>query len=163
MIVNVLFRYLICLLLFAVSLPVNAQENDQAMVEWRLEYPGKIKAGDSVLVTVILNIASGYHIYAPTEMNMMQDLQIMTVSFTPSVTGIKRSGELLLPDYVQKGVFQVYKGNDVRFLQRFAIGKEMKPGDYVLKVELVTQACNEQICFSPVTETKDVMIKVIPR
>lgn len=158
---NVL-KYLFFLVLIAASLPVYAQKDDKAIVECRLEYPDTVKAGDSVVVTVILNIAPGFIIYAPTEMNRMQDLQVMKLSFTPPVNGIKKSGELLIPQYAQKGPSQIYQGRGVRFCQRFVTGKELKTGVYFLQIKLITQACNDQLCYPPITEVKDAMINVIP-
>lgn len=157
-----LLSYIFFLVALLVSSAADAQQNS-AIVDCKLNYPDTIKAGDSVLVKVVLDIAPGFYIYAPTEMNQMQSLQIMQLIFVPSVTSIKKSGELIIPTFDLKDSFEVYKGKNVIFSQRFATEKEMKPGAYILKIKLITQACNDQVCFPPATEVMDAVIHVLPR
>jgi hypothetical protein len=149
------------MILITVGSTVYAQEQ-KAIVEYRLEYTDTIKAGDSVLLAVILDVAPGFYIYAPTEMNAIQSLQIMKLTITPSATSIKKAGELVAPQYGLHGPSQVYEGKNVRFIQRFKAEKDIETGAYNLKVRLVTQACNDHLCYPPVTEVMDVPINVIP-
>ena len=126
-------------------------------VSYTIKYPETAKAGEKFTITTVFNIESGWYVYAPIDMNTAMGKIPTKVSFK-TLDGFKKLGGLELPD--EDRFFDTYRGNDVRMSQKFQVEKNMLPGKYTLKANVLYQTCNEDICYPPVTKKIDIVITV---
>lgn len=138
-------------------------EIDQGPVSYAINSPGAIKVGQDYSIEVSLNIEEGWYAYVKNETNM-------GLGFIPTQIKITLPAGFVSVDTLQspvpsmKGGYEVYKGKQLRFVQKFKISdiKHLKNGDsYPIKINLIYQTCNEELCLPPVEEEIVATVKFI--
>ena len=113
----------------------------------------KVQPGQSFRAAVALDVAEGWHLYGP---NPNAGYLLPT---TVSVTGneVFAAGEIIPPephrkqDPTLKQVLAIYRGR-VWFFVPLEVRQEATEGRATLKVQIKTQACDQNRCLAPRTD-----------
>jgi thiol-disulfide isomerase/thioredoxin len=141
--------------------PMLMRGQEKTLVTYQLSCADTVNAGDSLRVSVTIHIEPGWYVYAPVNINKMQNMQLTQVQFGLLPPEFQRSGTVLVPEVKQKGSFAVYQGRNHTFIQTFAISKQAQSGSVMLRGKLTYQACNDRICAPPITEKFEKSIRLI--
>lgn len=149
-------RLLALICAFAVCSFVNpALSQDDGTVPAKFTViPEKIPAGSEAVLTILLEVPPAHHITS-------LDLGLFYAELE-AIPGFTFKAPIYPPakDFEGDKVFQ----GDTPVKIKFSVGKEVKPGDYTLKVSYGYQMCIEtgsKMCYLPQNLTQDVKIKVV--
>ncbi|MDO5971216.1 protein-disulfide reductase DsbD family protein [Flavivirga aquimarina] len=145
------------LLLNNVGTPMVAQSTSGDPVNYTVEAPETVKAGDEFVISTVFNIAPNWYVYAPIAMNTAQGKIPTKVSFKVPA-GIKKMGTLQLPD--QNVFFDTYRGQNIRMSQKFQVVKDLEAGKQTIVANIIYQTCNDETCYPPVRKKIDIAITV---
>lgn len=120
-----------------------------------------VKAGNSLRLALQMNIVEPYHVNSHEPL----DDAVIATAWTLDVPDGASVAEIAHPEHeVKTFSFQpeplaVYEG-------AITIGAivdtgDLAPGDYVISGTLKYQACDDKVCYRPVTETFDIPLKVV--
>ncbi|GAA3619544.1 protein-disulfide reductase DsbD domain-containing protein [Flavivirga jejuensis] len=145
------------LLLSITIIGALAQETSADPVSYTMESPEIVEVGKPFSITTVFNIKPEWYVYAPIDMNISQGKIPTKVTFKVP-EGIKKIEELKLPD--PNSFFDMYHGNGIRMSQRFLVEKNRSQDLRVIKANIVYQACNDYICYPPVSKEVNVVITI---
>ncbi|WP_303318439.1 protein-disulfide reductase DsbD domain-containing protein [Flavivirga abyssicola] len=146
-----------CLLVSMMSSFVMAQEASKDPVSYTIEAPEMVQVGDVFTINTVFNIQPSWYVYAPVALNTSKGKIPTKVTFKVP-EGVKKINGLELPD--KNRFFDTYSGKDVRMCQNFEVEKGAVSGKHTIKANIIYQTCNGDICYPPVREKVDVVIKV---
>ncbi len=119
--------------------------------------PGQVVEGETASLAVDITMRPGWYIYAPTERNAAQRAIPTTVDFELP-DGVTPAGDMELPIYHYKGVYDIYEGTDRRWTQPVSANA---PGTYEVVAEVTYQTCKDDLCLPPRTETLNATLAVV--
>ncbi len=79
-------------------------------------------------------------------------MQLTELRFDRLPVGVRSAGSMEIPNSHQRGSHAVYEGKNHRFRQTFVIDSSWTGQEVQFKAKLTYQACNERICYPPITE-----------
>lgn len=140
----------ILLPVFAILLLSSVELNAQTPVTYKISEVKEAKSGDTFSITVNFTTKGDWYIYAPTGANEAQGMIETKINFE-APEGIELVGELELPAPKPRGSYQVYDGTDIIMTQKFKVVKNAGKGEKELKVTVLFQTCNKEMCLPPQT------------
>ncbi len=127
-------------------------------VQFSVKAPERLRFREEFEVEVIMNFRKGWYGYANTEGNIAMGQMVTKVEYV-FPKGFEKIGKPIEPTPQMKGTYQVYKGNNVRFAQKFRLNypkdRSVKPpsGEQIIEVKVFYQTCDENGCLPPTEET----------
>lgn len=152
----------------AYQVPVNVNEKHGAKkgpATFKIKAPMVLNMRRAGIgdIDVIFAFQNGWHGYTDDKANTGMGLTPTTVSFE-FPDEISPMSDVLKPEPKVKGAYSVYSGDEVKFSQsiRFVgkVSENPERNEYVVKVRVKYQTCNEEMCLPPVKETIELKIKV---
>ena len=142
----------------------EAQLRRPAPAELRpvLETDG-IRAGTTGRAALVIQLAEGLH----TNSNKPRDPLLIPIVLSVQPPAGVTVTEIVYPepkDLNQEGSAQPLAVFEREFTigAQFAVAADVAPGDYVVPASLRYQACDERVCYPPVTVTTQWPVKVVP-
>ena len=139
-----------------------ATETDNAWlspVSIRVDPITVLEAGGSVDIEVQLDMLDGWYVYAPTGRNAGQGMKETSVIFLLP-DGLEEAGPVRMPPHGFKGSYNIFSGRGTTWAKPIKTMPETSPGLYEVSAEVAYQACNDDICLLPQTETVAVRVLV---
>lgn len=147
------------LLLMGMRSAAWAQESLEGPVNYKVQAPMAVHAGDQFSIAVIFNVQESWYIYAPTGNNTTQGMIETKASFELP-EGITTVGQMQMPKPFFQGPHEVYKGNNIQLTQLLTTSSRLKPGTYEINGRIRYQACSSDVCFPPRTDKINVVIYI---
>src|SRR5262245_56199209 len=153
----------IVLLVLAAATPSSGQTRPpEATITPFVESDG-VRAGSPVRVALTVGLPEGLHVQSdrPRDPSL-----IPTVLTIDAPAGVKVT-QLIFPhptDFAQEGQPQPL----AVFEREFVVGAELeiapdvKPGELSIPAKLRYQACNDKVCFRPMTATTGWTVRIVP-
>jgi len=159
-------RRFVWFLLFVVSSSLFAQALiDSKVVDLTSSLSKKaIQPGDSVRLTLRVNIKPDWHINAHKPLEAFLIPTVLKLEALPAITW--RESKYPEPKAVKfefsDSPLLLYE-KSVDITTQLAVSTDIKPGDYVLRGELSYQGCNDETCLPPTSEKFEITLKVIEK
>lgn len=118
-------------------------------VQFSVMDTGSARDGGTVELTVDIDVRQGWYIYAPTGRNQSNGMVETVVTFELP-EGFELAGDIILPPYHPKGMYEIYDGEDIRMTQSIKVNGAA-PGEYTINGEVRYQTCNKEMCLPPAT------------
>ena len=123
--------------------------------------PRRLRAGETFVVSVVLDVGPGYEIYLhdapPPAVPTQLKLEL------PS--GIRTTGPWSVPSSVRSespSGHRVHVG-ETRFTRTIRVDDGVQPGEHLVACVITYQACNARLCLAPVTSKLAAGVWVAPR
>ena len=122
-----------------------------------------IRTGTTGRAALVIQLAEGLH----TNSNKPRDPLLIPIALSVQPPAGVTVSEIVYPepkDLRQEGSAEPLAVFEREFTigAQFAVAKDVAPGDYVVPASLRYQACDEKVCYPPVTLTTQWPIKVVP-
>jgi DsbC/DsbD-like thiol-disulfide interchange protein len=152
-------KTIVTIFLVLLSWGAITRECDNAIVQYSIQRPDKVRQGKKFAVGVLFTVKAGWYIYAPTGANADQGMIETNVTFSLP-RGIVRAGKIKLPDSHFKNGHEVYEGDSIMVSQALKIAPGLTPGPYEIKGRVTWQTCSSDLCLPPVTDEIRILIDV---
>lgn len=113
--------------------------------------PDSVNAGETFIIKVNFSTISDWYIYAPTGRNEIHGMIETRVKYALK-EGVALAGTQSIPVPKPKGMYEIYEGAEIPYVQKFQVSENITPGELEIPVEITFQTCNKQMCLPPVTE-----------
>ena len=123
---------------------------------------GGVRAGSSARVALTVTLPEGLHVQSNQPRDPTLIPTVLTIDTPPGV----RVTKLIFPapkDFALKGQAQPLLVFDHEFVAgaELEIAGDVAPGDLVIPAKLRYQACNDTVCFAPLTATTGWTLRVV--
>src|SRR5688572_21425269 len=149
-------------LLAAAAAPVSGQARPEATIKPFVEADG-VRAGAPIRVALTVTLPEGLHVQS----DKPRDPSLIPTTLTiDAPDGIKVT-QLVFPhstDFAQEGQAQPLAVFDREFVvgAELEVGGGVQPGELTVPARLRYQACNDKVCFRPMTATTAWTVRVAP-
>ena len=140
-----LIKHNIYILLFLMVSTFTVVGQDFVPVTYKVNTPKKAKKNKEFKINVDFQTHRDWYIYAPTGSNEPQGMIETKVTFEVP-DGVDLVGDLSIPAPKPKGMYQIYDGKKIQFSQKL---KATQKGKKEIKVIVLYQTCNPQMCLPP--------------
>lgn len=140
-------------------------ENKDGPVDFTVKATSRLRTGSEGTVEVNFDFGEGWYGYAETPANIAGGW-IPTKVEIIFPEGFEAVGKLQAPVSHPKAGAEVYDGKNVKFVQVFRVkpnsgnAKILSPGEYLVKVAISYQTCNEELCLPPVTKEENIKVTI---
>ncbi|MGE5833102.1 MAG: protein-disulfide reductase DsbD domain-containing protein, partial [Acidobacteriota bacterium] len=125
---------------------------------------GPAAPGSTARVALRVSLPEGFHIQSNQPRDPTLIPTVLSIDPPPSVTAL----EVVFPkaiDFEQKGGAQPLAVFEREFLigARFGLDARQPPGDIVISGRLRYQACDDRVCYRPMTADVSWTVRVVPK
>ena len=141
--------------------PAHGQSRPVAEIAPFVETDG-VRAGSSARVALTVTLPEGLHVQSNQPRDPTLIPTVLTIDAPPGV----RVTKLIFPepkDFRLKGQAEPLSVFDHEFVAgaELAIADSVPPGDLVIPARLRYQACNDRVCFAPLTATTGWTLRIV--
>ncbi|MBL1411456.1 redoxin domain-containing protein [Sphingobacterium faecale] len=149
------------LLILFISLYQLTIGQEAKIVNHTVSSPDQVNAGDTIAVTLTLEIQPGWYIYSSEDINSRQGMHTLQWQFQQLASGIKAVGDPAYPEPLPNGQYSVYMGKGNIITQRFIVDENIAKDKLTLRGKLIYQACDDEMCYPPMTENWERIIDIV--
>jgi hypothetical protein len=151
----------------------NAQSTESKLdgpVTYLITFPERVRFDEEMELVVDFKIKGDYYLYTEDKANVDMGFIPTVVDVEFESDQIKKIQDIIKPEGHPKGGMVVYKGDNVRFIQKFKLNSPTRE-DYLnpdykrleeakVKVKIKFQTCNPTMCLPPETITETIVADI---